>query len=240
MQLRSAALSDIGKVRRENEDRYLCEETAGLFAVADGVGGLPGGAEASQLAVDTVRELYRAVPEGEVVDLVQIMREANARIFSLGHQISPELGIASTLTLGMITGGQLYLAHVGDSRCYAWHEGRLELLTLDHSLENEARLRGAQRLLAYFTESSRASLTRCLGQLEPPEIDFMVRPLVAGERLLFCSDGISRVIKEPELAEILGQASDPATILKEIVATVNNRGGPDNITGVLIAVDESD
>jgi len=240
MHLRTAALSDIGKVRRQNEDSYLCDEEAGLFAVADGVGGLPAGAEASQMAVNTVRELYRAVPEGEAIDLVQIVREANARVLALGHKISPELGIATTLTLGMIAGGQLYLAHVGDSRCYVWHDGQLDLLTLDHSLENEANLRGAQRLLAYFTESSRASLTRCLGQAEPPEVDLIVRPLAAGERVLFCSDGLSRVIKEPELTEILGRADNPADAMKEIIENVNRRGGPDNITGVLIAIDESD
>ncbi|MGA3007715.1 MAG: protein phosphatase 2C domain-containing protein [Opitutaceae bacterium] len=238
MHLRTAALSDIGKVRHENEDSYLCDEAGGLFAVADGVGGLPGGAEASQLAVNTVRELYRALPEGEVVDLIQIVHKANARILALGKVLSPELGIATTLTLGMITGGQLYLAHVGDSRCYVWHKGRLELLTLDHSLENEANLRGAQRLLVYFTESSRASLTRCLGQLEPPEVDFIVRPLAAGERVLFCSDGLSRVIKEPDLAEIIGRDDNPAEAMKEIVENVNRRGGPDNITGVLVAVDD--
>jgi serine/threonine protein phosphatase PrpC len=240
MHLRTAALSDIGKVRRQNEDSYLCDEAAGLFAVADGVGGLPGGAEASQMAVNTVRELYRAAPEGEAIDLVQIVREANDRVLALGHKLSPELGIATTLTLGMIAGDQLYLAHVGDSRCYVWHDGQLDLLTMDHSLENEANLRGAQRLLAYFTESSRASLTRCLGQSEPPEVDFIVRPLAAGERVLICSDGLSRVIKEPELTEILGRADNPAAAMKEIIENVNGRGGPDNITGVLVAIDEID
>jgi serine/threonine protein phosphatase PrpC len=238
MHLRTAALSDIGKIRSQNEDSYLCDEEAGLFAVADGVGGLPGGAEASQMAVNTVRELYHAVPEGEAIDLVQIVREANARVLALGQKVSPELGIATTLTLGMIAGGQLYLAHVGDSRCYVWHDGQLDLLTLDHSLENEANLRGAQRLLAYFTESSRASLTRCLGQSEPPEVDIIVRPLAKGERVLFCSDGLSRVIKERELTEILGRADNPADALQEIIENVNRHGGPDNITGVLIAIGE--
>jgi protein phosphatase len=238
MHLRTAALSDIGKIRSQNEDSYLCDEEAGLFAVADGVGGLPGGAEASQMAVNTVRDLYHAVPEGEAIDLVQIVREANARVLALGHKVSPELGIATTLTLGMIAGGQLYLAHVGDSRCYVWHDGQLDLLTLDHSLENEANLRGAQRLLAYFTESSRASLTRCLGQSEPPEVDVIVRPLAKGERVLFCSDGLSRVIKERELTETLGRVDNPADALQEIIENVNRHGGPDNITGVLIAIDE--
>ena len=240
MHLHAAALSDIGKLRRQNEDRFLCDEAAGLFAVADGVGGLPGGADASQLAVDTVMELYHSLPEGEIVDLIKIMHEANARIWALGQNVSPELGIATTLTLGLITGGQLYLAHVGDSRCYVWGKGKMELLTLDHSLENEARLRGAQRLLAYFGESSRAALTRCLGQPEPPEVDFIVRPLAFGERLLFCSDGVSRVIPEADLAEILGGADDPVAGMQKIVDTANGRGGPDNITGVMVIVDEDE
>ncbi len=202
--------------------------------------GLPGGADDSQMAVNTVRELYRAVPEGQAVDLIQIVREANARILALGHKVSPELGIATTLTLGMIAGDQLYIAHVGDSRCYVWHKGQLDLLTMDHSLENEARLRGAQRLLAYFTESSRGSLTRCLGQSGAARGRFYRVLLAAGERVLFCSDGLSRVIREPELVEILGRADDPADAMKQIIANVNHRGGPDNITGVLVAIDESE
>ncbi|MDE3084076.1 MAG: serine/threonine-protein phosphatase, partial [Verrucomicrobiota bacterium] len=170
--------------------------------------------------------------------LVHIMHEANARVWALGQSLSPDQGIATTMTLGFINGGQLYLAHVGDSRCYIWSKGQLELMTLDHSLENEARLRGAQRLLAYIANSNRATLMRCLGLPEPPEVDFIVRPLAAGERVFFCSDGVSRVVLDPDLAEILGREDEPAEALREIIDLANQRGGPDNATGVLVAVDE--
>src|SRR5688500_3297145 len=119
LSLRAAALTDIGRVRRENEDRFLLNEEAMLFGVADGVGGLPGGAEAAQLAIEEISGLLHDAPIDSVPDLNSAVQKANRMVATLGQEISPAMGIGTTLTIGCIRGSKLILAHVGDSRCYA-------------------------------------------------------------------------------------------------------------------------
>jgi protein phosphatase len=123
--LRAAWLSNIGNIRKENEDRVVFNESARLFGVADGVGGLPGGAEAAQKAVDVVTEgVLEAGPDAEL-DLRAIVTAANDAVAILGQRISPSSGIGSTLTLGCIRGGRMSLAHVGDSRAFSWRNGEI-------------------------------------------------------------------------------------------------------------------
>ena len=112
--LRAAALTDIGRVRRENEDRLLCDEKALLFGVADGVGGLPGGAEAAQLAIEGVHGSLLALSAGREPDLVGIVQHTNHTVATLGQQISPNMGIGTTLTIGCVLGSLLKIAHVGE------------------------------------------------------------------------------------------------------------------------------
>jgi protein phosphatase len=236
MQLRSAALTDIGRIRRQNEDRLLCDEALGLYGVADGVGGLPGGAEAAQCAVDLVRKLVQTASNS--LDLELITLETNHAVSQLGFRLSPHFGIGATLTFGIFRDGKVRLAHVGDSRCYVLHKGELECLTLDHSVENEARARRAKGELIWVNEQHRNALTRCIGQSTPLEVDQLTRPLAVGERYFFCSDGITRLLREEEIAEHLSHDDEPSNILQEIVDLTNVRGGLDNATGVLVVVDQ--
>src|SRR5579863_5839293 len=127
--LRAACFSDIGKVRKENEDRILFDEGARLFGVADGVGGLPGGAEAAQAVVDVVTAAVQLAPEDDELDLGAIVGSANDAVVSLGLRISPGLGIGSTVTLGCVRGPRLKLAHVGDSRAFSLRDGVITCLT---------------------------------------------------------------------------------------------------------------
>ena len=237
-QLRSAALSDIGRVRRKNEDRFLRDDASGIFGVADGVGGLPGGAEAAQAAVDEVATRLHEVPGGEAPDLERIVGGVNQNVRTLGRSLSPSTGIGSTLTFGRFHDGNLQIAHVGDSRCYVWNDGEFTQLTEDHSVENEARLRRARGEVVYYHEANRNALTRCIGQPGTPAVDVIDRPLKAGERYLFCTDGVTRLIRNPELAELIAQPGDPDKVLREIIELAVRRGGPDNATGVLVFVDE--
>ncbi len=236
MHLRSAALSDIGKLRRYNEDRLLRDETLHLYGVADGVGGLPGGAEAAQCAIESVHHAIHKA-DGEP-DLTRITLEANKTVAQLGARLSPHYGIGSTLTYGLFRRGQLQLAHVGDSRCYVSIGGEFECLTMDHSVENEARSRIARGELVWVSEQHRNALTRCIGQTTPLQVDLSFRPLTKGERYLFCSDGITKLIRDPELAELLAAKAEPAKILRDIVDLANARGGLDNSTGVIVFVDD--
>lgn len=238
--LRSAALSDIGRVRRENEDRALHDPAAGLYGVADGIGGLPGGAEASHLAAEEVAAGIHAAADAAAIDLTALAHLANHRVRQLGAQLSPAFGIGTTLTFGLVRDATLRLAHVGDSRCYAWRAGEFGALTEDHSVENEARLRRARGEAVYYSDANRNALTRCIGQTNPPAVDLIERPLLAGDRYLFCTDGIFRVVRDPELAAFLSQGVEPADVLHEIVTLALRRGGPDNATGVVLFVDSID
>jgi serine/threonine protein phosphatase PrpC len=237
LSLRAAALSDIGRVRRENEDRFVLDEGAMLFGVADGVGGLPGGGEAAQLAMEEIAAALRAVPPDRPVDLTAIVQRTNRIVSLLGQKISPSMGIGTTLTIGCIRQGSLQIAHVGDSRCYALQQDEFTRLTEDHSVENEARRRRGRGEVVYYHEANRNALTRCIGQPTPPEVDLISRTLVGGERFIFCTDGVTRMIADSELGTLLGKPHDPHAALSDIVGLAVRRGGPDNATAVAVFVD---
>lgn len=235
--LRAAALTDIGRVRRENEDRYVCDLKTLLFGVADGVGGLPGGAEAAELTIHELVAGFNATPAKAEPDLTQLVQRANSAVALLGLKLSPSMGIGTTLTFAYVRGTALKLAHVGDSRCYVARNRELIRLTEDHSVENEARLRRARGEVVYYHEANRHALTRCIGQPGRVEVDLISRPLVTGDRYLFCTDGVTRMILERELGEMIAAHDNPEDGVHDIVAAAVDRGGPDNATAVLVYVD---
>lgn len=237
LSVRAAALTDIGYVRRENEDRFLIDEDVMLFGVADGVGGLPGGAEAAQQAVDDVAGAFHTLPRDSEPDLVKIVHHTNETVAALGRKLSPAMGIGSTLTFGYLRHGELRIAHVGDSRCYLLRKTECRRLTEDHSVENEARLRRARGEVVYYHEANRNALTRCIGQPTLPEVDIVRCPLFSGDRYLFCTDGVTRMIPDSELGSLMAKFEDPNEMLREIVGLALRRGGPDNATGVALTVD---
>ena len=236
--VRAAWLSSIGNVRKENEDRIVFDEAARLYGVADGVGGLPGGSEAAQAAADIVTEaVVEAGPEGEV-DLRSIVISANEAVSELGQRISPSSGIGSTLTVGCLRHGRMKLAHVGDSRAFSWRKGEISCLTEDHTVENEARRRRARGEVVYYSESQRGALTRCIGQTVAPEIDISDLPVQADDRFVFCTDGITRLVFEREIRDLLTRLNDPTVIARTLVDMALQRGGPDNATVAIVIVDE--
>jgi protein phosphatase len=237
LSIRAAALTDIGRVRRENEDRYLFDEKAGLFGVADGVGGLPGGGEAAETAMDEVTKAIRALPLTEAPDLVRLVHQVNDAVLAVGAKLSPNMGIGTTLIFGCVRGSEMRIAHVGDSRCYATHRGSFSRLSEDHSVENEARIRRARGDVVYYHEANRNALTRCIGQPTPPEVDVIVRPLAAGDRFLFCTDGVTRMIPDSELATLTGKHATPQALVDDLVSLAVRRGGPDNATCVACFID---
>jgi serine/threonine protein phosphatase PrpC len=237
LSLRAAALSDIGRVRRENEDRFLLDEKAMLFGVADGVGGLPGGAEAAQLAVESIAGAARTFTVDGRVDLTGAVQHANQLVSQLGQRISPAMGIGTTLTVGCVRQNALTIAHVGDSRCYGVRRKEFSRLTEDHSVENEARLRRARGEVVYYHEANRNALTRCIGQPTPPEVDLITRLLEVGDRYLFCTDGVTRMLPDSEIGSLLMKYDNPKAALDDIVSLAVRRGGPDNATAVAVFVD---
>jgi serine/threonine protein phosphatase PrpC len=151
--------------------------------------------------------------------------------------LSPTMGIGTTLTIGCLRGTVLNIAHVGDSRCYGARQGQFARLTEDHSVENEARLRRVRGEVVYYHEANRNALTRCIGQPTTPEVDVITRELAAGDRYLFCTDGVTRMLPDSELGSLLMKHDDPERALEDIIGVAIRRGGPDNATGVVVFID---
>ena len=237
--LRVAALSDIGKVRARNEDRCIFDEQARIFGVADGVGGMPFGGEAAQAAHDAICQAFASLQPGRKPPLEEIVQAANRAVASLGRTLNPGGGIATTLTFGSFRGGQAEIAHVGDSRAYAWNEGQFGQLTSDHTVGEEARGRRSLADQLSRAWADRHALTRCLGPSATLRVDLIARPLLMGDCYLFCTDGLTNHVQADELAALTRQPHEPRAILQELIALALRRGGSDNISAVLVVVDEA-
>ena len=210
MRIRTAARTDIGKVREENEDRFLRDDELRLYAVADGIGGLAGGGEAAEEAVTQLLALAQALPKEGEWDFPNLIRTINQHVVRRGQTIDTMFGIGTTFIVVRLTDRRLQLAHVGDSSCFLYRDGALVKLTLDHTVENEMLARHGKGAANHLSARTRNALTRCVGQPKPPEADTLIRELKTGDRIFLCSDGITRFIQEPELADMLGQAASPA------------------------------
>jgi serine/threonine protein phosphatase PrpC len=243
--LRAAAITDIGRVRRQNEDRFVCEETLRLFGVADGIGGLPGGAQAAHTCITTLTRLVEQTQQNGPTLLTSaalgnMVEVTNAQVAQLGATISPSFGIGTTLTAGVIQEGHLLLAHVGDSRCLHISGGDICCLTEDHSVENDARRRRALGELVDVAPRYRTALTRCVGQPSSPEIDLSEHVLNPGDQLVFLTDGVARVISESEIRDILSLLEPISQKLAHLISLVHERGAPDNATAVLVELTVDD
>jgi protein phosphatase len=240
MPLISASLTDIGLARTENEDRLLCADDLRLYAVADGIGGLPGGAEAAQRAIATLlKEARAAADAGRVPDLAATFIRANLEVLDLGHSFAPDTGLGTTLTAALVHDGSLHVASVGDSRCYLFRERRLRLLTNDDTVEQEVAVRRSRGEDVHLDARYRNALTRCIGQPMPLDVRVSSYPLRDGDRVLICSDGVTRMLNDSVIAKRLDQISAPAQALGAIVADALAHGGNDNITGVLLDYSEA-
>lgn len=233
LKLETSALSDIGNIRPKNEDCYLLDNTLRLYAVADGIGGLPGGEQASQHAVTAAHQHFQTQPAPQ---LREALAAANQAVITIGEEISPGLGIGTTLTLGHFGTNTLELVNVGDSRCYCLRAGELRCLTVDDSVENDIRRRRASGELVFLRESQRHALTQCVGQPMPLEPAMIVQELQLDDLYLFATDGITGMIPDHELTQYLDSGHAVDTILETIVSESLARGGTDNVTGVLVRV----
>lgn len=233
LRIQATAITDIGRVRRKNEDRFLCEPDLNLFGVADGVGGLPMGAQAAQCVVDSLTSQISRSPLSQLSDWAPFIEASNDQVFNLGQLLSPNHGIASTFTGGLIHGDELWLAHVGDSRCHLFNATTTSCLTEDHSAENEAKNNPE---IPMPEERHRLSLVRVMGQPDGARPDLTPHKLAPGDHLLFATDGITGVLTIEELKDHVLQSCAPAERLAQIVALTNARGGPDNATAVLVQI----
>lgn len=234
MKLRAFALSDIGCLRSENEDGSLCDDALRLYAVADGIGGLPAGAHASRRALATLHAWFTRHAETDERDYRAALSEANDSVYQLGRQLSPRHGIGTTLTLAHFTGATVHTIHVGDSFMFRLRDGELDVLTSEHNLENEMKARAARGEPTVALHENRAALTRCVGQPPPLEGDFASHAVEPGDRYLVCTDGITRCITPFEIARHLESAASPEDAARVLVELARDRGGLDNATAVVV------
>lgn len=237
MKLRSFALTDIGRVRPENEDSFLNNEAQHLYAVADGIGGLPAGAQASQMAIGALEKLFQKVPAGQKPDYHHILAEVNRQVFILGRVLSPQFGIGCTLTFAHLTGVKLHIGHVGDSSAMRLRSKALEQLTSDHTVENEIKERAARGEAMSLLLENRNALTRCIGQPPPLEAECITHTVLPHDRYLLSSDGITRFLAPAEIRDILGAAANPEEAATKLIDLANARGGLDNATAVILFFD---
>lgn len=237
MKLRSFAHSDIGRVRPENEDSYLCNDTLGIYAVADGIGGLPSGSQASQLAIATLQKIVGEHAVGHKLNYERILAEINDQVFQLGRVLSPQFGIGSTLTFVHITGVKLHFGHVGDSTGLRLRSKALQQLTTDHTIETELKARAARGEPLGMLMENRNALTRCIGQPPPLQPDVFAHTILPHDRYLLASDGITRFVPQEEIAKVLAEAAGPEAAINTLIDRANERGGLDNSTGVALFFD---
>ncbi len=237
MKLRSSALTDVGLVRPENEDSFLCQDVQHLYGIADGIGGLPSGAQASQLTMATLEKMFRDYPAGEKIDYKQILSEVNQQVFNLGRVLSPQFGIGSTLTYAHLVGVKLHITHVGDSGAFRLRSNVWEPLTTDHNVENEMKERTARGEPMGILMENRNALTRCIGQPPPITGDFFAPTILPHDRYLFATDGVTRFVTLPEIKAIMQTAGEPAEAAAKLIVSANDRGGLDNSTAVVLFFD---
>ncbi|HWH44237.1 MAG TPA: Stp1/IreP family PP2C-type Ser/Thr phosphatase, partial [Thermoleophilaceae bacterium] len=225
------ALSDVGRQRSSNEDSYF--QGSPLFAVADGMGGAQAGEVASSIAVKTVGELMEGswdTPEGR---LVEIATEANRRIHELSQRDSSRQGMGCTLTVAFVGDGEVTIGHVGDSRAYRLRDGSFEQLTNDHSLVEELVRQGKLTAEEAEVHPQRSIITRALGPEGEVEVDAFTHAAKPGDLYLLCSDGLTGMVPDERICEILGGDSPLSEAASTLIGAANDNGGRDNITVVL-------
>jgi PPM family protein phosphatase len=231
------ARTHTGHQRATNEDAHL--ERAPVFVVADGMGGAQAGEVASQLAIGHFAEGLPGGPgEGPQERLTQAVRDANTEIHALSEADTRRAGMGTTLTAAYVGAGEVSFAHVGDSRAYRLHDGELERITEDHSLVEELLRQGRLTEEEAEEHPQRSIITRALGPEPEVEVDVFTVPAADGDVFLICSDGLTSMVGEGRVAEIMRAAPDIATAADQLVAAALEAGGRDNITVVLFRVEE--
>jgi protein phosphatase len=226
-----------GHQRATNEDAHL--ERAPVFVVADGMGGAQAGEVASQLAISHFAEgLPDGGGDGPEERLMAAVRDANTEIHALSEADARRAGMGTTLTAAYVGPGEVSFAHVGDSRAYRLHGGELERITEDHSLVEELLRQGRLTEEEAEEHPQRSIITRALGPEPEVEVDIFTVPAADGDVFLICSDGLTSMVGEATVAEIMRAAPDIATAADQLVAAALEAGGRDNVTVVLFRLEE--
>ena len=253
----TASRSDVGQLRqgKVNEDslalfdltaiRASVHQTMGLYVVADGVGGHDSGEVASRITVNTlINQIVNQMvnpslnalteeDEGRYTTLmVEAVQAANEAVVEAGLQKQEDIN--TTVTAALLIGPWAYIANVGDSRTYLYRDGQLRALTTDHSVVARLVAIGMIEKDDIYTHPQRSTIYRVVGSHEEFDVDTFIEPLLPGDRLLLCSDGLWDMVRDPDIARILQNSATPVDACDALVDQANQNGGKDNISVIVV------
>src|SRR5436190_784071 len=247
LRLDVAQLTDVGRKREHNEDNMafvipkdsqVMASKGALFIVADGMGGHAAGEVASEIAVDTVSNMYYQEDSKDVaVSLLRAIRRANASIHQRAAENMLRSGMGTTCVAAVLRGNMSYIANVGDSRAYLVRGNQVRQISQDHSWVAEQVRAGLLTEDQARSHAQRNVITRCLGTQPDVEIDVFPVELQESDALVLCTDGLSGLISDEELRTIVDQ-HQPQESVYLLVERANENGGPDNITAIVVRVQE--
>jgi PPM family protein phosphatase len=250
----ATGLSDVGLQREHNEDSFVVLSDYDLFIVADGMGGHRAGDVASRLATETIAEFFKTTASEDVTwpfhfdtslseeenRLLTGIRIANRQIFERSTKSRECRGMGTTVVGALFSPkkNRIFIGHVGDSRCYRVRRGELRQMTRDHSLINDYLMAMPDLTEEQKSELPKNVITRALGMQDQVMVDLQADDPQPGDMYLLCSDGLSGMMGDDEILDILMSTGDILEGCRRLVARANEHGGEDNITAVLVRIDE--
>lgn len=247
--IESGSVSDVGLKRPINEDSFVANDAEGLYVVADGMGGHAHGEVASRIAVETIEEFIKltsgdseitwpyGIDEGLSLNsnrLKTSIRYANQKLLEHTQRETDCEGMATTVVAVLVEGGMADIAHVGDSRIYLVRGGEIRCLTSDHSWVNEQVQSGVIDSEQARSHPLRNVVTRALGGKPELEVDVQTFELENDDRLLLCSDGLTTMLDDSEILDIVLADGGGVDRVKHLVEAANRNGGEDNTTTILL------
>jgi protein phosphatase len=253
MKINVSGLTDKGLARANNEDNLAIDEAIKLMVVCDGAGGQATGEVASKMAVEVIKGQMQVYAKGnyklpsseknpkygDITNcLMNSIKTANQAIYEAAKNYPQNMGMATTCVCAILGDNKVSYAHVGDSRLYIIREGIIQQLTSDHSLVNEQLKRGLITEEQAEAAAYKNILTRALGQDEL-EVDLAEIDGQPGDRLLLCSDGLTRMLNDDLIIETLKSEQDPGLACQKLVDLANSLGGMDNITVIIANLEQN-
>jgi serine/threonine protein phosphatase PrpC len=242
--------TDIGRSRRHNEDHILVRNDLGLFVVSDGMGGHNAGEVASALAVVSVQNFFEATELDVFLEpgldelmagakrLAGAINKSNADVFEISTTHPKHRGMGCTVVAAYVQapGTMIHIAHLGDSRCYRLRNGKMEQLTRDHSLINDLLLLKPDLSPADVAHLPKNVVTRALGIEQHVTFDVRTEELEAGDVFMLCSDGLSGMLTDEQIAGVFDITTEPVEVSNLLVTMANDAGGHDNISVIVVRV----
>ncbi len=249
LRLASALLTDVGRKRERNQDNVIeyippeqdaLNEKGGLFVVCDGMGGHAAGEVASEIGVNTIREVYFATRGDDVISsIARAVKAANEAIYSRARQ-HPELsGMGTTCVALIVAGGRAYIVNIGDSRAYIVRDGKVRQVTQDHSWVAEQVRMGLLTEEQARVHAHRNVITRSLGTQPTITADLFVETIHDGDRILLCSDGLYGYVDEQAMMRDIVAHNSPDMTVRQLIDMANENGGPDNISAIIVDILEA-